>query len=304
MKIQDAVIALAVTLLFSTTAVQAKTEQTTSASRSLIEKTAVIIPKTVKDFRLVNVDYDKKFKSSGVQIRYVSLKHPDIPLDFFIYPMGTGPDHEMLQKGMEDFTGSLKQAEEMGYFEKLVILPEQNLILDNEKTRVVTAGDKATDLDPKDKKATDENTVLAAIEKSLELPGKKLVMTHTQKNAAMQSVGYLFYRQLYLTKVRVTIGAEVMSSEQFGEMTDQAVALVVPAIEARNIGSCSDRQISIKVDESKKSDALSGDFLQQIMTGLTQNVADNCVTDLALGKIKKSEFEVVTIEYKPADWGD
>lgn len=304
MKIQNAVAALAVALLLANTGLLAKTEKTTSASKALIEKTAIIIPKQIADFRLVNFSYDKKFKSSGVSIRYVSSKYPDIPLDFFVYPMGTGPDQEMLKAGMADFTGSLRQAEDMGYFEKLVIRPEQDVILENDKIRVLVPTEKNALPTSANAKPGTDNVVLAAIEKSLELPGKKIDMTHTQKNVGMQSVGYLFYRQLYLTKVRVTIGADVLSGDEFSVMADNAAARIVPQLEARNIGSCSDRKITIKVDESKKQDALSDDFMQQMMAGLSRNVSDNCVTDLALGKISKSEFEVVSIEFTPEDWGN
>jgi len=304
MKTNNVLAVFALTLLLSNTALQAKTEKTTSTSKPLIERTAIIIPKSVNDYRLVNFEYDKKFKSSGVQMRYVSSKYPDIPIDFFIYPMGTGPAQEMLTIGMRDFTGSLRQAEEMGYFEKLTISPEQDLILDDEKIRVIATDTASAENAVPQSKTSGGNAVLAAIETSFELPGKKLGMTHVQKNDAMQSVGYLFYRQLYLTKVRVTIGADVLSGEEFGEMTDMAVAQILPAIEARNIGSCSDRQITVKVDESKKEAAFSDDLMQQIMSGLTRNAADNCVTDLALGKIEKSKFEVVNIEYTPEDWGN
>lgn len=304
MKTQQAVLVLAIALLLSTTDLKAKTEKTTSASKPLIEKTAVIIPKQVADFRLVNVDYDKKFKSNGVSIRYVSSKYPDIPVDVFVYPAGTGPVPEMLKSGMRDFSDSLRQAEEMGYFEKLVVQPEQDLILDNEKIRVLAPADTNTKPDAGKAKTTADNAVFAAIEKSSELPGKKIGMAYVRNNTGMQSAGYLFYRQLYLTKVRVTLGSDDMSGEEFSAMTDEAVASLVPALEARNIGSCSDRKITITVDESKKQDALSDDFLQQIMAGLNQNVSDNCVTDLALGKISKSEFDVISIEYTPEDWGD
>lgn len=304
MKTQQAVVALAVALLLSNTDLQAKTEKTTSASKPLIEKTAVIIPKQIADFRLVNVDYDKKFKSNGVSIRYVSSKYPDIPVDVFIYPAGTGPVPDMLKTGLQDFSDSLRQAEEMGYFEKLVVQSEQDLILEDEKIRALAPAEMKTKPDPGKAKTTADNAVLAAIEKSLELPGKKIAMSYTRNNVGMQSAGYLFYRQLYLTKVRVTLGLDVMSGEEFSAMTDKAVASLVPALEARNIGSCSDRKIVIKVDESKKQDALGDDFMQQVMAGLSQNVSDNCVTDLALGKISKSEFDVVNIEYTPEDWGD
>lgn len=304
MKIQQAVLVLAIALLLSNSDLQAKTENTTSASKPLIEKTAVIIPKQIADFRLVNVDYDKKFKSNGVSIRYVSSKYPDIPVDVFVYPAGTGPVPEMLKSGMRDFSDSLRQAQEMGYFEKLEVHPEQDLILEDEKIRVLAPADINAKPDSGKDKTTADNAVFAALEKSFELPGKKIGMAYTRNNTGMQSAGYLFYRQLYLTKVRVTLGVDVMSGEEFSAMTDEAVASLVPALEARNIGSCSDRKIVIKVDESKKQDALSDDFMQQIMAGLGQNVSDNCVTDLALGKISKSEFDVVNIEYTPEDWGD
>ena len=120
----------------------------------------------------------------------------------------------------------------------------------------------------------------------------------------MQSLGYLFYRQLYLTKVRATVAAEAMPDEEFNAMSDQAVSQIVTAIEARNIGSCSNQEIAIRVDESKNDEAMKTDFMQQIMESLSGNVASNCVTDLALGKIAKSEFEVVMIEYTPEDWGN
>lgn len=304
MKTHHPLAVIVLSLLISNTAIQAKTERSTSASKSLIEKTAIIIPRVVKDYQLVSFEYDKKYKFSGVQMRYVSSRHPDIPIDFFIYPMGTGPVKKMLTSGMQDFTDSLRQAEEMGYFEKLVLSSEQDLILDDEKIRVLTADTAPLENTASKTETPEENAVLAAIEASFDLPGKKLGITHVQKNSAKQSVGYLFYRQLYLTKVRVTIEAAALSSEEFSNMTDAAVAQIVPAIEARNIGSCSDRKISVTINESKKKAAFSDDLMQQIIAGHTQNAADNCVTDLALGKIATSAFEVVTIEYTPEDWGN
>jgi len=251
----------------------------------------------------VNFDFDKKNKSSGVQIRYVSSKYPDVAIDFFVYPIGKGPGNELLQAGMKDFVDSLKQAEELGYFEKLAIQAEQDLVL-NSDIRIVSPTEKIQADKNAAAEKNDNEALVASIGKSFDLSGKKVAMTHLQKNMPMQSLGYLFYRQLYLTKVRITIPADALSSDDFNTMADQAVLQLVTAIEARNIGSCSNKEIVIKVDEDKKDGLFSSDILRQLTEGLNGNLEDNCLTDLALDKIPMSEFEVVTIEYTPEDWGN
>ncbi|MGH8108920.1 MAG: hypothetical protein ACREO1_09440 [Arenimonas sp.] len=293
-------VAIVVTALFANSTLQAKTEKSTSASKALIERSAIIIPKNVKKYQLVNFDFDMKNKSSGVSIRYVSSEYPDIAVDFFVYPIGKGPNDEILKFGMQEFTEGLRQAGDMGVFEKLVLQPEQKLLLDGEKICVVPVTEKSAAASSSAAKQEDKDIVLESLKKSRQLHGRKVSIAHFQKNVPMQSLGYIFYRQLYLTKVRVTASADAMSSEEFNTMADQAASQIVGAIEARNIGSCSNPQISISVDDSKDSNAL----MQQIMDGVSGNVANNCVSDLALGKIAKSEFEVVMIEYTPEDWGN
>ncbi len=289
----------------ATTALEAKTEKSTSASKALIERSAIILPKVINGYQLVDFSFEEKHKFSGVQARYVSNKYPDIAIDFFVYPVGTGPENKILASGMEDFVGSLKQAEELGYFEKLVIEPEQDLLLNKnglqlkpkEKTGTATTSSALA-------KKIDKEAVMASLLEEKDLSGKKLFLSHTQKSAPMQSLGYLFYRQLYFTKVRVTIASDKLSSDEFNTMADAAVSNIVPMIESRNVGSCTNSTITVGIPENAGNEDTSDIFMQQLVNGLNRRKADNCVEDLQLNKISKSDFEVITIEYTPEDWGN
>jgi len=222
--------------------------------------------------------------------------------------VGTGPEAKILASGMKEFVGSLKQAEELGYFEKLQIEPEQDLLLNKNGLRpkppeqnVPATTASAPVKDSKDK--TDKEAVMASLLEEKDLSGKKLFLHHTQKSASMQSLGYLFYRQLYFTKVRVTIGSDKLSSEEFNTMADAAVTRIVSSIESRNVGSCTNSTITVGIPENASKEDSSNIFMQQLINALNRKQADNCVEKLELNKISKSDFEVITIDYTPEDWG-
>ena len=83
---------------------------------------------------------------------------------------------------------------------------------------------------------------IAPAAKAAEAPkttsGRKLKMSFSAHGEQKQSLGYAFYRNLFLITVRFTTPAAACLPEQFEAMGDAAARVLVPSIDIQNFGSC------------------------------------------------------------------
>lgn len=250
--------------------------------RPLITQSHVIAPRTIGAFRLKETRYKPEQKAAGAMFRYAAIPEPELSADVFVYPAGRLPQAEAVKRGMADFHASLQSASEAGFFHNLKLVDEQPFPL-------------------KPGAAGKSDNPLEAVVAAAEPVGRRIDMTLEVGDARMplRSRGYLFHKNLYFYKVRVSVPAAAMDAQAFGEFADHAARTLAERVDTINIGGCGDDPVY--VDKKADGDAAALALITQVV----QRNQENCrskINNTELAKLTKGA-ETVTIKYSANDWG-
>ena len=249
--------------------------------RPLITQSHIIAPRTIGAFRLKETRYKPEQKAAGAMFRYAAIPEPELSADVFVYPAGRLPQAEAVKRGMADFHASLQSASEAGFFHNLKLLDEQPFPL------------------KPDAAGKPDNPLEAAVA-AAEPVGRRIDMTLEVGDARMplRSRGYLFHKNLYFYKVRVSVPAEAMPAAEFGEFADHAARTLVERIATVNIGGCGDEPVYVDQNADPDAAALA------LVTQVAQRNQENCRGEISQADLAKltQGAEAVTIEYAPNEW--
>ncbi len=263
--------------------------------RPLIEVSLISAPKRAGDFVLEQSSYDPQTKHAGAGFRYVHPDHKAVRLDVFVYPAGEMPEKKALERGMADFMRSFDAGVQMKYYHDLTVVGREPFVIAPQPS-AHSDGDK--DASPE---------LLAALAgKAIE--GERvdlryrIHMEDTGENVMMRSRGYLFYKQLYYFKGRISAAESLVDQTTYNALTDQAMRELVQAIDVRNVGGCARSQITL--DSSlldRKDDGKS--ISVALAQSLVENASRNCFDTLSDAKREGArKAETITIEYDADDW--
>lgn len=256
-------------------------------ARPFIESSHLIAPVQVGDFVLEGDSFDDKKKYSGAGFRYALKDHQELRVDIYVYPAGRAPQEQAVASGMVEFKGSIEQARDAGLYRDLAFLSDEGFTLE------------APEAAPPAAESTADDKLLKAIA-STRTVGKRLRMHNTMGNGGfpMFSNGYLFHRQLYFFKVRVSASRDRIDQAQFDTLADRAVRTLVPAIEVVNIGGCANAEIVIDPD------AKPDDMAEVLVRRAAEIQGENCFGDTRSAKLgaKSKGASVVRIDFTANDW--
>ncbi|MDO5610963.1 MAG: hypothetical protein Q4G62_09390 [Pseudomonadota bacterium] len=259
--------------------------------RGLIEQSWLIAPRSVGAFRLIEHSYDPAHKAAGAMFRYQALPEPDTIVDVFVYPAGQGTQATLLEAGMRDFRRSLKDAERAGYFDNVKIGDDSRFALDPAAPAYAKPA--------KRRARQDADAVIQSALAEQQLVGQRMLMTMQtgQSRQAIRSAGYLFYKNMYFYKVRISIPEVRMDASTFAETSDHAARSLVNGIDVLNVGDCSKvAYINPKANENQ--------LMQQLISQVMARQGDNCSQTLDAGMLeeKRRLAETVLIEFDADDW--
>ena len=311
-----AVIALAMSLFITSTPASGKQRGkaiSEDESRPYIEQTRIAAPKQVAEFVLGETKYDPETKSSGALLRYGIPDRPDLHIDLFVYPAGDLPHDAAVKAGMKDFRASLDAAAKAGYYDDLRVLDTTDFEIPPPPTatdEVATPSDASGSTSPADRNAARDpeiETMLAALAPK-PIVGRRMDLRYRMPIGAqgepvpMYSRGYLFHRQLYYFKGRISAPESQIDRTTFESLTDRAMRTLVPAVVASNIGGCS--QISITLDrKSIDKDASIADLLLQMIGGSDMGIERHCFeTREEAMKEEPKDATIVVMDYDASDW--
>lgn len=295
---------LLATLLTLATATAARADQPparpgpAAAQPPLITTSHLLAPLRVDDFVLENTMYDESRKYAGAGFRYDLPGYGAVRFDVFVYPAGRLPADEALARGMPDFKRDLELAQQSGFVKDLVILSEDAFPLQRPEPETAAAAA------PEGKPDDAIGATLAMIAHAYKPIGRRLrmrdVLVDERGDFPIHSNGYLFYRQLYFYKVRVSAGRALISEDEFETLADRAARTLVPAIEVINLGACANRDIEVSPD------ANPDDFAATLMRRMAQFDSENCYRDAQAAKLdeKSAGASVVTIHFDASDRED
>lgn len=284
----------ALLLMLSTLAGTPGQAEDGNAPDAFVSRTHVSIPKQAGDYVLEGTTFDPSNRAAGVGARFSHPDHPKTRFDLYIYPAGQMEAGQAIEYGMQDFIGTFQYATAQGAYRDLEILDRTTFPLPLE------IGEELVPHDPTDPLA---EIVLASREKAIPGERLKLSMRHLPSNLPLQSRGYLFYRQMYYFKGRISAAEYSMDIPAFDALADDAMRTLVPAISALNVGSCA--TINVPVDDSEPDEEKRMQFgAIALVKGIARVKANNCTGELSTERLAEltANSEVVTIEFAPDEW--
>ena len=306
-------LAVAMALASAWQPAEAKGRKDKEATQPFIVETRISAPKRVGEFVLEQSGYDPAAKYAGASFRYLLPQYPEIRFDLFVYPAGEMPADAALKAGMKNFVESFDAGVKMKYYNDLEIvdtvafeiLPKHFEPAAQDKKNA-TSTDDSSEAD-----ARSDAAFLAALAPK-PLAGKridlryKFNMEDTGDMVPMRSRGYLFYKQLYFFKGRISVAESRMDQATYETLSDRAMRELVPALRATNIGGCARKPVALSLDELHRN---KDDLMMQVLGALTSKTDLNCYVSIEDAQriqtdLDEKNAEVVTIEYDAKDWGD
>ncbi|MEG2806280.1 hypothetical protein [Stenotrophomonas sp.] len=254
--------------------------------RAYIETSYVTAPRAVDDFALERNYYDPTNKLAGASFGYRSRVSPQATATVFVYPTGRMEPAEAVDAGMRSLHAELKQAEAAGIYTGLQELDETPFVLN---PAAPGKGSNAVD-----------TAVIAAIAQAGQLNGRRLrlAMHHVANDQPVHSSAYLFYKQLYYVKLRITADQASMSREAFDTLADRAARRLVPAAQVANIGGCAGGTIYVDPSAEPAQGAIQLARQMAIVQGY------NCHGSASAARVDPDApgNVVIRIDYDADDW--
>lgn len=263
----------------------AKPKQPPAPARAYIETSYLVAPKTADVFQLTRSKYEPAAKAAGAGFHYAMTTHPELVIDVFVYPAGRRDPATALAEGLAAFRRDMASAVTKGTYARLDELTHAPFVLGGEAAPAPANGLDAA--------------VQAAIAESERTPGEKLQLDlRLQSGMRLFSNGYLFYKQLYYFKVRVSAAQDAIAQDSFDTLADQAARTLVPAIQVANVGGCADAAIHLDVNDTPEHNAV------ELVRQARLQMGFNCHASAKDAGIDQAAdtVDVVEITYSADDW--
>lgn len=280
-----------------------------AGARPFIETSYVIAPERIGEFVIEGSSYDAANKYAGAGFRYALPGHQETRFDVYVYPAGRSAEDEAVERGMVEFKAGFAEAEEAGYYRNVRIVEESDFTLalpEAEPEPVVSGGKDTTAIhgaSGDETPGTLDPGEAALISKLLEASqhtGRRLSLQLDllPQDMPMHSGGYLFHKQLYFFKVRVSAARERIDDAGFQALADRAARSLVPAIDVVNIGDCANVVITLDPDADPQAVA------ESLVTQSAAYQGENCYQDAAAAGVaeKSAGARVVEIAFDAQDW--
>lgn len=284
---------LILALLLRSASAMAASHEPKEASQ-FVDKTWVTYPRHVQAYTLKSDEYDPEQLLSGVSLNYQVPGLPDgSALTIFVFPQGRSDQEAGLKRALEDITGGVLAQQKNNTYQNVemgevgefsVAAPPPSVMgaageADHEQPVTITAGGN-TPTSPDASTAPGVDDPLAEAVQAAAAPtttiGRKLKISFSYKSEPKQSLGYAFYRNLFLITVRFTSPAAGLSPEQFEAMGDEAVRALVPRIDIQNFGTCGNMVVNLPESGVPSEDADRKGALS-LLSEMGRIARENCV---------------------------
>jgi hypothetical protein len=304
--------------------------------RAFIEASAIVAPERVGEFVLEGSQQWPDQKFAGVQFRYLLPGHEALRIDVFVYPHGDMPQARAIETGLRDFLDTLDAQVRAGNFSDFQVLNDAPMTLPRFASSVAekvlpaaaseapagTAEGRPKDTAPAQAAAASEaqagdasdpadaDPITALLADAAQSKGRRLALSYRiadpdipSQRIEMRSMGYLFYKQLYLFKGRISAAASQIGEAEFQALTDRAMRELIPAIQVFNAGGCA--QVAINVDPDKLDGDSADSIALDLVAAMNAKIERNCGERLDTPEFKAAsrDAEVRRVDYDPEDWG-
>lgn len=281
-------------------AAQAATE---APKRAFIERSLVIAPETLGEFRLAGMDDFPDQPQAGVALQFAHRDFPDVVISLFVYPVGRTDREAALEGGMAQFRQELDMLAAQGRYTDVVYGDETVFDLDTvDVDGHAGIPAKAPEAPEPGKPVTSEEKVLAlvaeidsAMDSSL---GKRLPLRFARDGSPADSATFMFYRGLHLYKGRVSASAGALAADSFERFANHAMTKIVPAVQVRNTGGCG--QTTITVDSGAGEQQQQEQLMRGIIESARRSEDESCAP--ALDRTVPPGHRAIELVYPPSIW--
>lgn len=227
-----------------------------SPERPFIERSLVLAPERVGAFTLVAMGDFEGSPQAGVSMRYQHDDVSEVVFDLFVYPMGRIERERALEFGMRTTRDDINRAVSQGAYSDVDYADEQ-----------------AFDL----RTVGDDGSAGPVGEDGPDL-GRRQALRYVRKEGPMDSLIFIFHRGLFLHKGRLSALPEQLPQENFDRFANHAMATLVPAIEVRSTGGCTNHDIY--VDPKLEGEAMQAQLLAGVERTARLQKEENCADKL------------------------
>ena len=269
-------------------------------ARPFIERSLVLAPERVGDLALVAMQDYPGNPAAGVGIRYQHPEFMGVRLDLFVYPAGRVDQDALLEQGMAGVTREIEGQAAKGRYTDLAFDPIRDFDLRQVATdgSLEPEGEGEVEVDAAESESWIQGFLLEYAGAADADTGRLMDVRLSIDGRPHHSRAFLFYRGLYLYKGRITASIREMPGENFERFSQHAMAQLVPAIEVRNTGGCSDQVIH--VDPDANSDEGQAAFQRAVIEASIQATQENCRA--TLDENVPEGMRAVPLAFDPAMW--
>lgn len=286
----------------------AKEEAKAPRAEQFIDRSNILIPEKVEDFVVDSHSQDPGV-FGGVSIGYAEPQR--LPRSFtvtaFVYPIGRTEAEAALAAGVSHIVEGVNQSED---YSERKIDPDTAFAVPAPATEVSgqAKGRRETVIGPAsepapDKPATEDDVGAAVTEMTppTTTAGRRVVMHFKLHGKPVRSVGYVFYRQMMLVKLRMTVNADEIDEAGFLALADKIATSLAPSFLIQNFGDCGVARIPLgKEGEKDTSDGRSGAVA--LMREMGRLARESCaVAEGEPDPVPKGMLRH-TLDYPPDTW--
>ncbi|HBD19794.1 MAG TPA: hypothetical protein DC063_06765 [Arenimonas sp.] len=275
---------------------------TPDADAPFIAKSLVLAPERVAGFELRGAtDYPGQ-PLLGVSLNYAHADLPEMTLHLFVYPIGRVTREQALAQVMREVREGIDMRLGQSLDGRVDYGEETSLDLGRVEEDGSLRPESAPAAVPPPAEGDENARVLAVFAQADDdlspQRGRELPLQLAFDGRSMDSVAFAFYRGLYLFKGRATVNVGVVPAETLHRVARRAMAVLVPAIEVRNTGSCT--KLEIQVDTKGSEDAMQEQLLRGMAASHLRGELENCAAELdatvPLG------MRALPLEFPPGTW--
>lgn len=248
------------------TAVMAKDKTEAPRAVQFIDRSNIFIPEKVEDF-VVDSHTQDPGVFGGVSIGYV--EPTGLPRSFtvtaYVYPIGRVETEKGLAAGLNHIVEGVTQSDV--YSDRkidpdtafTVPAPAAEIPVKGKRKRETVIGPASEPAPDKPATEDDLSAAVAELTPPATTAGRRVVMQFNSRNRPVRSIGYIFYRQMMLVKLRMTVDAEEIDEAGFLALADKTATTLAPSFLIQNFGECGVARIPLgKEGEKDPSEGRSG----------------------------------------------
>ena len=281
-----------------------------------LDKSNIDFPKAIGPYTLVSSSYNPRQFADGVSTEYSLAGAPkDTHLNVYIYPRGRADEATAVQADIAEVEAAIREVVARDTYTDLrvgarsdfvVARPESAILADSSKKKPGDASGIKPEFSLEPSADNKDDPIVRALMESMppaNSHGMRQSFAFSHKSVPMRSMGYVFYRNLFMFKVRISLPEASIGQAEFETLADAAARTLVPAMYVKNFGTCGALVVELPEQGSAGGDAADSKNAAALVREIGRINRENCASNEGDKPSGPAEgFERQVIEYPPDAW--